>query len=73
MKKVVVITGAAGGIGGATVDTFANAGWQVVGIDLREADHPCENVRYSQGDISCPHAQRTIFEDICRHEGHIEA
>lgn len=73
MNKVVVITGAAGGIGGATVDAFADAGWQVVGIDLREAHHPCENVRYIQSDISCPHALQTIFDNICRHEGHIEA
>jgi NAD(P)-dependent dehydrogenase (short-subunit alcohol dehydrogenase family) len=33
----VVITGAAGGIGGATVDAFLGAGFEVVGIDRRAA------------------------------------
>ncbi len=34
--KVCVITGAAGGIGGATAETFAREGAQVVGVDLLE-------------------------------------
>jgi NAD(P)-dependent dehydrogenase (short-subunit alcohol dehydrogenase family) len=34
--KVCVITGAAGGIGGATAEVFAREGAQVVGVDLRE-------------------------------------
>jgi NAD(P)-dependent dehydrogenase (short-subunit alcohol dehydrogenase family) len=33
--KVCVITGAAGGIGGATAEVFAREGAQVVGVDLR--------------------------------------
>jgi NAD(P)-dependent dehydrogenase (short-subunit alcohol dehydrogenase family) len=34
--KVCVITGAAGGIGGATAEVFAREGAEVVGVDLRE-------------------------------------
>ena len=34
--KVCVITGAAGGIGGAAADVFAREGATVVGVDLRE-------------------------------------
>jgi len=34
--KVCVITGAAGGIGGATAEVFEREGAQVVGVDLRE-------------------------------------
>ena len=34
--KVCVITGAAGGIGGATAQVFAREGAQVVGVDLHE-------------------------------------
>jgi NAD(P)-dependent dehydrogenase (short-subunit alcohol dehydrogenase family) len=34
--KVCVITGAAGGIGGASAERFAAEGAQVVGVDLRE-------------------------------------
>ncbi len=32
-KKVVLITGAAGGIGRATVQYFAGHGWRVIGVD----------------------------------------
>ncbi len=35
--KVCVVTGAAGGIGSATVDAFAREGARVVGVDLHEA------------------------------------
>jgi NAD(P)-dependent dehydrogenase (short-subunit alcohol dehydrogenase family) len=34
----VLVTGAAGGIGGATVELLAKEGAQVVGVDLREAE-----------------------------------
>jgi NAD(P)-dependent dehydrogenase (short-subunit alcohol dehydrogenase family) len=34
--KVCVVTGAAGGIGGATADVFAREGARVVGVDVRE-------------------------------------
>lgn len=38
MTRVAVVTGAAGGIGGATVDAFIADGWTVVGIDRVESD-----------------------------------
>jgi NAD(P)-dependent dehydrogenase (short-subunit alcohol dehydrogenase family) len=41
--KVCVITGAAGGIGGATAEVFAREGARVVGVDLLE---------HSVGDVS---------------------
>ncbi|CAB4690827.1 MAG: SDR family oxidoreductase [Actinobacteria bacterium] len=42
--KRVVVTGAAGGVGKATVDLLAEEGARVVGLDLREADgvRPCD-------------------------------
>jgi NAD(P)-dependent dehydrogenase (short-subunit alcohol dehydrogenase family) len=36
--KVAVVTGAAGGIGGAVVRAFAQAGAEVVGVDREQAD-----------------------------------
>src|SRR4051812_9606133 len=36
--KVAVVTGAAGGIGGAVARAFAGAGAEVVGIDREQAD-----------------------------------
>lgn len=35
MKKRVAIIGASGGIGGACMTAFSNAGWEVVGADIR--------------------------------------
>lgn len=36
MTRVAVVTGAAGGIGGAVVDQLAGEGWRVVAVDVRE-------------------------------------
>ena len=36
--KVAVVTGAAGGIGGAVAAAFADAGAEVVGLDREQAD-----------------------------------
>ena len=36
MTKTILITGAAGGIGRATVSLFAQKGWRVIGVDRNE-------------------------------------
>ena len=38
--RVALITGAAGGIGRATVRRFADAGWRVIGVDRAPFDGP---------------------------------
>ena len=38
MQKTALITGAAGGIGRATVNLFVDAGWQVLAVDRSPAD-----------------------------------
>ncbi len=40
MKPVVVITGAAGGIGTATCDILEGYGWEVIPMDRRPVDRP---------------------------------
>ncbi|MEA4811357.1 MAG: SDR family oxidoreductase [Anaerolineaceae bacterium] len=54
-QAVVLITGAAGGVGRATVKYFKEKGWKVIGTDLKEryAEFP-EDGLFIQADISIP-------------------
>ena len=62
-ERVVLITGAAGGIGHATVQVFADCGWKVIGVDRRafEVPFPDEGT-FIQSDISNPDDIRYIYE-----------
>lgn len=40
MTKVVVVTGAAGGVGTATCDLLESEGWSVIGVDRLPVDRP---------------------------------
>ncbi len=63
MSKNVLITGAAGGIGSATVDTFKDDGWQVIGVDREPAD--LENADYFiEADVSREEEAKQIFEEV---------
>ncbi len=61
--KTVLITGAAGGIGRATVNLFAEKGWRVIGVDRAEfgKDFP-RNGLFIQSDIALPEDMHAIFE-----------
>src|SRR5512136_3207303 len=61
--KTVLITGAAGGIGRATVNLFAEKGWRVIGVDRSDfgADFP-QNGLFIQADIARPEEMQVIFE-----------
>lgn len=54
-NRTLLITGAAGGIGRATVKVFTEAGWIVIGVDRKERyeEFPQEGL-YIQADISDP-------------------
>jgi len=60
--KVVLITGAAGGIGRATVALFAEKGWRVIGIDRAPygEDFPANGL-FIQSEISHPESMESIF------------
>ncbi len=53
--RIMLITGAAGGIGRATVKVFADHGWRVFGVDREPKydEFPAVGV-YIQADISLP-------------------
>src|SRR5215510_8020754 len=61
--KTILITGAAGGIGRATVDVFAEKNWRVIGVDRLEfgIDFP-QNGLFIHSDISRAEDMEAIFE-----------
>jgi NAD(P)-dependent dehydrogenase (short-subunit alcohol dehydrogenase family) len=61
-KKVVLITGAAGGIGRAVVSLFNNKGWVVIGVDRQEfgSDFPSDGL-FIHSDISEPRDIEVIY------------
>ncbi|MGB7874589.1 MAG: SDR family oxidoreductase [Anaerolineales bacterium] len=67
MTKTVLITGAAGGIGRATVALFAEKGWHVLGVDRAPFDNARggagfpENGLFIQSDISLGEELESIF------------
>ncbi len=62
-NKTVLITGAAGGIGRATVALFAEKGWRVIGVDRNPfGDSFPKNGLFIQSDIARPEDMHAIFE-----------
>ncbi|HEX2696693.1 MAG TPA: SDR family oxidoreductase [Anaerolineales bacterium] len=61
--RTVLVTGAAGGIGRATVSLFAQKGWHVIGVDRAEfgGDFPKDGL-FIHSDISHPEDIHAIFE-----------
>ena len=63
--RTVLITGAAGGVGRATVEVFAQANWHVIGVDraLFGDTFPAGGL-FVQADLSHPEELETIFEQV---------
>ena len=61
-QKTLLVTGAAGGIGRATVNLFAEKGWKVIGVDRSEFgdDFPHEGL-FIRSDISIGANMESIF------------
>jgi glucose 1-dehydrogenase len=64
-KRTVLITGAAGGIGRASVHLFTQAGWQVVGVDRAPFGEPFPDTGcFIQADIAEPSDLQAIFSQV---------
>lgn len=61
MKRVVAVTGVAGGIGSRVARAFAGAGWYVAGVDL--AEPPTDSVdRFVRLDLAGEDAEDALAE-----------
>lgn len=72
--KTILITGAAGGIGRATVSLFAEKGWRVIGVDRADfgGDFPREGL-FIRADISRAEDIESIFEKTHQFTGSLDA
>lgn len=66
MSRLVVITGAARGIGAAIAGAFATNGDAVVGLDRAAPEEPLAGVRYVAADVGDPEAVARAFADLDR-------
>jgi glucose 1-dehydrogenase len=73
MKRVVLITGSAGGIGSGTARVFVQAGWHVIGIDRRKASPIPGMGRFIEADASVPEVLASIVDEITAQEQGIDA
>ncbi len=74
LTRTVLVTGAAGGIGRATVQLFAASGWRIIGVDRSPfgEDFPPDGF-FIQSDISVGANLESIFEQAHAHTGYLNA
>ena len=63
-KPVVLVSGAAGGIGSATCQLFHDRGWVVVGVDQEDGNNVVAVHKFLKGDFSDPGFSRKVFKTI---------
>ncbi|NJD60360.1 MAG: SDR family oxidoreductase [Anaerolineae bacterium] len=72
--RTVLVTGAAGGIGRATVHLFATSGWRVIGVDRATfGDGFPQDGFFIQADISIGGNLEAIFTQAHAHTGYLNA
>ena len=64
MKRVALITGITGGIGGAAGAAFRRGGWCVIGVDRRAPEADALIDEFILADISDPEQTETIFQRV---------
>lgn len=72
--KIALVTGAAGGIGKATVMALAEAGANVIATDIAEtAEFSSTNVTYHQYDVTSRDETKSIIASVMEEYGSIDA
>lgn len=73
MSPTVLVTGAAGGIGSATVQVFADAGWTVFAADRRAEEAPSMASRFFPADVAVEAEVRAMVEQVSRDVERLDA
>jgi glucose 1-dehydrogenase len=74
IPRTVLVTGAAGGIGRATVHLFAKSGWRVIGVDRSPFGETFPQAGFFvQSDISIGGNLEDIFTQVHAHTGYLNA
>ena len=70
--KVAIVTGAAGGLGGAIFEGLSKAGAKVVGADLREPSSLSSGTSFEKVDVSRREAVCRLLEQTCNQFGRLD-
>ncbi|MBL7994856.1 SDR family oxidoreductase [bacterium] len=70
--KVVVITGAASGIGLTTAEVFVQAGASVIGLDIKAPTESLKGARFLEVNVANTEDVGKCISDIITAEGHID-
>lgn len=73
MKRLVIVTGAAGGIGYATVKLFVERGWEAIGVDIKAPEAPIDGASFEQCDLADPAAIESFAEGVSQHYSALHA
>jgi NAD(P)-dependent dehydrogenase (short-subunit alcohol dehydrogenase family) len=71
-QRVALVTGVGGGIGRATATSFANAGWRVVGTDVRDMPHTSDLAFFSRCDVSKEADVDELVSEVERRFGRLD-
>jgi glucose 1-dehydrogenase len=73
MKPSVIVTGAAGGVGRATVEIFASRGWDVFALDRRDAKGFPDSTKFYRTDVSEVESVNSLFGELENETSQIHA
>lgn len=73
MQRTVLVTGAAGGIGSATITYFHERGWRTFATDRREVKPEIAEIEFFQSDIADPQSVEDLFAWLSDRTGALHA